>query len=111
MNMKTYENDKHTPAPWVDDLADHDAPCQHINIRAEKHRHPVCKIWIDDAPVHDFNAEQEANARLIKASPLLLTALRDLLEVHQHLGLYSDEQIKAAEQQATAALKTATPNA
>tara|TARA_R110000764_G_scaffold35204_1_gene78709 strand:+ start:4143 stop:4280 length:138 start_codon:yes stop_codon:yes gene_type:complete len=38
----------------------------------------------------------------------LLEALRDLLEVQQHLGLYSDEQIKAAEQQAQAAIKQAT---
>ena len=72
----------HTPGPWADDKAAHDAPYQDIDIKAGSHR-TVCTIWIDDAPVHDFNAEQNANARLIAAAPDLLEALEDLIRNHK----------------------------
>jgi hypothetical protein len=73
---------KHTPGPWATDEADHDAPYQDIKIKAGKHR-TVCTVWIDDAPVRDFNAEQAANARLIAAAPDLLEALTKLLDMHE----------------------------
>lgn len=57
---------KHTKGPWTTDEDDHDAPYQHIKIKAGKHR-TVCTVWIDDAPVRDFNTEQQANARRIVA--------------------------------------------
>lgn len=66
---------KHTPGPWRTDENDHDAPYQNIRIEAEKNR-TVCIVWVDDAPDHAFNAEQEANARLIAAAPDLLDALK-----------------------------------
>lgn len=66
---------KHTPGPWSTDEADHDAPYQDITICGGRHRR-ICSVWIDDAPVHDYNAEQKANARLIAAAPELLEALR-----------------------------------
>ena len=69
---------KHTPGPWATDEADHDEPYQDIKIKAGKHR-TVCTVWIDDAPVRDFNAEQDANARLIAAAPELLEALKELM--------------------------------
>lgn len=69
---------KHTPGPWITNEADHDAPYQDIKIKAGKH-HTVCTVWIDDAPVHDFNALQEANARLIAAAPDLLEAAKQVL--------------------------------
>lgn len=65
---------KHTPGPWRTDEDEHDAPYQDIRIKAANRT--VCKVWIDDAPVHDYNAEQEANARLIAAAPQLLDALQ-----------------------------------
>lgn len=65
---------KHTPGPWETDKADHDVPYQDIKIKAA--RRTVCTVWIDDAPCHDFNAEQDANARLIASAPELLAALR-----------------------------------
>jgi len=68
---------QHTPGPWTTDEADHDAPHQEIKIKAGKNR-TICTVWIDDAPVRDFNAEQEANARLIAAAPQL-RAQRDAL--------------------------------
>ena len=37
-------------------------------------------MWKDDAPVHDYNAEQDANAKLITAAPELLSALEALLQ-------------------------------
>ena len=61
-------NTNHTPGPWATDEDDHDAPYQDIKIEAGKH-HTICTVWIDDAPVRDFNAEQQANARLIAAAP------------------------------------------
>lgn len=74
---------KHTPGPWTTDKADHDAPYQDIKIKAGKH-HTVCTVWIDDAPVHDFNSLQEANARLIAAAPDLLEALRKVVALWDH---------------------------
>ena len=65
---------KHTPGPWKDNNADHDEPYQDIKIKAAGRT--VCTVWIDDAPCHDFNAEQDANARLIAAAPDLLEVLR-----------------------------------
>lgn len=69
---------KHTPGPWATDEDDHDAPYQNINIEAGKH-HTICTVWIDDAPVRDFNAEQQANARLIAAAPELLEFVKEWL--------------------------------
>ena len=57
---------KHTPGPWTTDEDDHDAPYQDIKINAGN-RFTVCTVWIDDAPVREFNAEQQANARRIVA--------------------------------------------
>lgn len=65
---------KHTPGPWQTDQAEHDAPYQDIRIHAGKGS--ICCVWIDDAPLHDYNAEQRANARLIAAAPELLEALK-----------------------------------
>jgi hypothetical protein len=68
---------QHTPGPWETDHKDHDSPYQNIKINAGFKT--VCTIWIDDAPEHIFNSEQEANARLIAAAPDLLEALHGLL--------------------------------
>lgn len=66
---------KHTKGPWTTDEDDHDAPHQNIKVKAGKH-HTVCTVWIDDAPVRNFNSAQQANARLIAAAPELLAALK-----------------------------------
>lgn len=71
---------KHTPGPWETNEIDHDHPYQDIVIRNRKTRRTICKLWIDDAPVRDYNAEQELNAELIAAAPDLLDALRELLD-------------------------------
>jgi hypothetical protein len=63
----------HTPAPWATDLGEHDERYQDIKITASDQR-TVATVWIDDAPVPDFNDEQYANARLIAAAPDLLAA-------------------------------------
>jgi hypothetical protein len=65
---------RHTPGPWQTDQAEHDAPYQDIRIHAGKGS--ICCVWIDDAPLHDYNAEQRANARLIAAAPEMLEALK-----------------------------------
>ena len=75
---------KHTPGPWTTDEDDHDAPHQNIKVKAGKHR-TVCTVWIDDAPVRDFNAEQQANARLIAAAPELLEYLQYAVWAHPEL--------------------------
>ena len=67
---------KHTPGPWQTDQAEHDAPYQDIRIHAGKGS--ICCVRIDDAPLHDYNAEQRANARLIAASPEMYAALKNL---------------------------------
>lgn len=73
---------KHTPGPWDTDLSEHDHPYQDIAVRSGTRT--ICRVWIDDAPVHDYNAEQLANARLIAAAPELLEALRNLVEAATH---------------------------
>ena len=97
---------KHTPGPWTTDEADHDEPYQDIRIQAGKRG--ICRVWIDDAPVHDYNAEQRANARLIAAAPDLLEALKALLNAESgyEWGGYSEEEI-AARDKAFAAIKAA----
>lgn len=55
---------EHTKTPWCTDELEHDTPYEPIDILGENGR-LVCRFWIDDAPVHDYNAEQRANARHI----------------------------------------------
>lgn len=57
----------HTPGPWSTDEAEHDCPNQSIRIRGGGRT--IAEVWIDDAPVEDYNREQRANARLIAAAP------------------------------------------
>ncbi len=64
---------KWTPGPWATDETEHEVPYQAIRILGKNRG--ICSIWMDDAPVHDFNAEQRANARLIAAAPELVEAL------------------------------------
>lgn len=64
----------YTPGPWATDEAEHDEPYQDILVMAGEHRR-ICKVSIDDAPVHDYNAAQRANARLIAAAPTLVECL------------------------------------
>ena len=54
----------HTPEPWFDDRATHDEPYQNIKILGDENR-GICWLWIDDAPVDDWNSEQRANASRI----------------------------------------------
>ena len=63
--MTTKSN--YTPGPWKVIRPQGDDPYGDITVGAEN-RH-VCRLWQDDAPVHDYNAAQRANARLIAASP------------------------------------------
>lgn len=71
---------KHTPGPWETDEAEHDCPSQDVVIRDAKRR-GICRIWFDDAPVPDYNAEQSANARLIAAAPELVEALERFCQI------------------------------
>lgn len=80
---------EHTPGPWTTNHSEHDAPYQDIKIKTE-HR-TVATVWIDDAPVHDYNAEQEANAKLIAAAPDLLAVCELFLE----RGVYNDQMLYA----------------
>lgn len=54
---------KHTKEPWI--LAPQSEPYEDLKI-VSGHR-AVCKLWLDDAPVRDYNETQEANARRIVA--------------------------------------------
>lgn len=55
----------HTPGRLSTDCADHDEPYQNIKLQVGKHT--VATVYIDDAPVHDYNREQRANARRLVA--------------------------------------------
>lgn len=67
MNYETLQEIEmaHTPGRLATDCADHDEP--HQNIQLQIGNRTVATVWIDDAPVHDFNAEQTANARRLVA--------------------------------------------
>jgi len=49
---------KHTKEPWS--LTPQSEPYEDLKI-VSGHR-AICKLWLDDAPVHDYNEAQEANA-------------------------------------------------
>ena len=57
---------KHSPEPWCTDQMSHEEPLMDITIIAANDDR-VAKVWIDDAPVEDFNARQRLNARRIVA--------------------------------------------
>lgn len=77
-----------TPGPWEDDAKDHTGPNEDIKIRSTGGRN-VCLLWIDDAPVREFNAEQWANARLIRMAPELLEELETAVTFFRQMG-YQD---------------------
>lgn len=56
---------QHTPGVLGTDCHEHDEPYQNISLVIGTRT--VATICIDDAPVHDFNAEQQANARRLVA--------------------------------------------
>ena len=58
-------SDADTPGEWGTDCADHDQPYLDIKIKSG-HRN-IATVWIDDAPVPDYNQMQKANAALIVA--------------------------------------------
>ncbi len=58
-------SDAATPGEWGTDCADHDQPYLDIKIKSG-HRN-IATVWIDDAPVPDYNQMQKANAALIVA--------------------------------------------
>ena len=57
---------KHSSEPWCTDQMSHEEPLMDITIIAANDDR-VAKVWIDDAPVEDFNARQRLNARRIVA--------------------------------------------
>jgi hypothetical protein len=61
---------KHTPGPWKKVM---DEP---YDLRIKAGDRGICEVWLDDAPVPDYNEEQQANASLIAAAPDLLTAAK-----------------------------------
>lgn len=78
---------KPTEGPWIIAPPDCD-PYEDIRIMsAERGRgHVICRLGLDDAPVHDFNGMQRANARLIvlapamaKLTPRLVAVINDFL--------------------------------
>ena len=74
----------HTPGPWETDEGQHDVPYQNICITHGLNH--ICELWMDDAPVEEFNREQRANARLIAAAPDLLAALQNMVRVADSLA-------------------------
>lgn len=67
----------HTPGPWSTDEQDHSEPYQHIRVLGGSRA--IAELWIDDAPVPEYNVEQRANARLIAAAPEMLSILQGML--------------------------------
>lgn len=59
----------YTPGPWI---AEEEEP-YYLTVRGG---HRIAEVYLDDAPVDDYNRVQRANARLIAAAPDLLELLR-----------------------------------
>lgn len=81
---------KHTPEPWFDDRATHDQPYQNIKILGDENR-GICWLWIDDAPVDDWNAEQRANAKRIVTCVNACAGMEDPAEEIAELKRQRDE--------------------
>lgn len=73
-----------TPGPWTTDEREHNDPYQHVRIVGGGRA--IAELWIDDAPVPEYNAEQYANARLIATAPDLLKALAGMEEAYCRAG-------------------------
>lgn len=67
-----------TPGEWFTNERDHTDPYETIILLggdAPYHK-TIAKLWLDDAPVRDYNAQQRANARFIAAAnPATVLAL------------------------------------
>lgn len=68
----------HTPTPWH--IVPPDEPYADITIAGAR---DIARLWLDDAPVHDFNCQQSSNAefivRAVNAHDDLLAACEDAL--------------------------------
>jgi len=71
---------KHTPTPWTIELPEE--PYSDIEIKSGRRR--VLKLWLDDAPVNDFNDEQRANAKLIVKAVNLHAEMLEALKAMQY---------------------------
>jgi len=91
--------DQHTPGPWS---TFKDAMLRHTVGTATGR---ICDMW-GQQPAF-FTEEDEANARLIAASPALLVALRDLMDAEGGEPGMTEDQ-KAAWLQAVDAIAKAT---
>jgi len=63
--------------PWASDEAEHDCPLQNITIR-DALGSSICRVFIDDAPVLDYNSRQMANKKLILAAPAMAELLNSI---------------------------------
>lgn len=72
-----------TPGPWEVTGPD-DEPYGDISVGVKGRR--ICRLWQDDAPVHDYNSAQWANARLIAAAPALLESCYIAISALMKLG-------------------------
>jgi hypothetical protein len=87
--MKTDEYDRPSPGPWAWALSE---PYFLQVFGSDKHA--ICEVYLDDAPVEDYNRRQRCNAQLLSAAPDLLEALlpftedgRDLTDLPCHSGI------------------------
>jgi len=87
-----------TPGPWRVQPPDDEPYGDIIVERADYHRR-ICRLWLDDAPVRDYNEAQYKNARLIAAAPQLLAELKALRAWRQTInkaveeGLYDENKV------------------
>lgn len=67
---------KHTPGPWVIMDGDYFEEDKVITTKARMEQHEVCIAQVSTEWDGTIGLEQQANARLILAAPLLLKALK-----------------------------------
>jgi len=72
-----------------------DEPYADILIQSANGIH-VAKLYQDDAPCHDYNAEQRRMARLFTAAPELLAACEDILARNEIQNWFNVDKCRAA---------------
>lgn len=70
-----------TYGPWTVQPSEDDP---YGDIRIGRVNRSVCKVWLDDAPVEDYNREQRANAKLIAAAPEMLNLIERMYYAIHH---------------------------
>lgn len=89
--MPNETTSKHTPGPWqTHGQAPRDALPKWLKVISDgKSDFAFVALWRDES--EEVQAEAEANAKLIRSSPVLLAALKSLVSAYDDMDPHDDE--------------------